>query len=604
MTRKPTYEELEQRVRVLEEEAVNGKRTEEALRRSKEAFQGLFADHTAVKLIVDPDTGAIAAANHAAAAFYGWSRETLAQMNIQQINTLPPDKIKEAMKDASDQKRAHFEFQHRLADGSVRDVEVFSSRITMDGHEYLHSIIHDITERNRAEREKIIITEIGRIIGSSLNIDQVYERFADEARKLIPFDRVSLNLSDPVSGTIKIAYVSGIPIAGRHSGDSFPLAGSITEELIRTRTGSIVDATNPEELAKRYPAALNVSREGIRSLLNIPLISQGEVIGSLNFRSKTPHAYTERDLSLGQRIGDQIAGAIANAQIYANLKRAEEEMGVIAEIGRIIGSSLNIDEVYERFTTETNKLIGFDWLSVALINLPDGLVRIAHVSKTDIPIRRRQGDVFPLAGSLNEKVMQTRTGLIARLESIEDAAEHYPHFVDSYKAGLRSAMSVPLFSHGKVIGSLNFRSRSPDAYTERDLSLAQRIGDQIAGAIANSQIYANLKRAEEEMAVIAEIGRIIGSSLNIDEVYERFTMEAKKLIGFDWLSVALINLAEGSVRMAHQSKTDIPGRQKGAVFPLAGSFQEKVMQTRRGLIAQLESVEQVDRTSSELHKKL
>ena len=193
MTRKPSYEELEQRIRVLEEVAVNGKRTETALRQSQEAFQSLFDDHTAVKLIVDPNTGAIVAANHAAATFYGWSRETLAQMNIQQINTLPPVKIKEAMKDARDQTRAHFEFQHRLADGSVRDVEVFSSRITMEGQEYLHSIIHDITERKRAEQEKTIITEIGRIIGSSLNIDEVYQRFADEARKLIPFDRIGLS---------------------------------------------------------------------------------------------------------------------------------------------------------------------------------------------------------------------------------------------------------------------------------------------------------------------------------------------------------------------------------------------------------------------------
>ena len=592
MTRKPTYEELEQRVRVLEEEALNGKRTEEALRRSQEVFQSLFDDHTAVKLIVDPDTGAIAAANHAAAAFYGWSRETLAQMNVQQINTLPPGKIKEAMKDARDQKRAYFEFQHRLADGSVRDVEVFSSRITMDGHEYLHSIIHDITERKRAEREKTIITEIGRIIGSSLNIDEVYERFADEARTLIPSDRIGLSVNDPEAGIVRITYVSGMHIGSHKFGDSFPLAGSFNEELIRTRTGFIVNATSLEEITERFPAARTGFKAGMRSLLNVPLISQGEVIGGLAFRSKTPNAYTERDISLGQRIGDQIAGAIANAQIYANLKRAEEQMAVIAEIGRIIGSSLDIDEVYERFTLEAKKLIGFDRLSVALNNLRDGLVRIAHVSKTDISIRQ-QGDVFPLTGSLNEKNMQTRMGLIARLVSFEQVTEHYPSLVESYKAGARSAMSVPLFSHGEVIGTLNFRSKTPDAYMERDLSLAQRIGDQIAEAIANAEIYADLKRAEQEMAVIAEIGRIIGSSLNIDEVYERFTMEAKKLIGFDRLSVALINLGDGLVRMAHQSKTDIPGRQKGAVYPLSGSFQERVMQTRMGLIAQLESVEQV-----------
>ena len=98
-------------------------------------------------------------------------------------------------------------------------------------------------------------------------------------------------------------------------------------------------------------------------------------------------------------------------------------------------------------------------------------------------------------------------------------------------------MSVPLISRDEVIGGLHFRSKKPDAYIERDLRLAERIGDQIAGAIANARLFADLKETEEEqrrnrekaerlakeMAIIAEIGRLIGSTLDIEEVYERFT---------------------------------------------------------------------------------
>ena len=272
-------------------------------------------------------------------------------------------------------------------------------------------------------------------------------------------------------------------------------------------------------IPKRLPSVIrgsgNSYKAGLRSLLAVPLFSHSEVIGSLVFRSKTPNAYTERDLSLAQRIGDQIAGAIANAQIYDNLKRAEQEMAVIAEIGRIIGSSLNIDEVYERFTIEAKKLIGFDRLSVALHNLRDGLVRIAHTSKTDIHIRRRHGDTFPLAGSLNERVMQTRTGFIERLENIEAVSEHYPHFVESYKAGLRSVMVVPLFSHGEVIGILSFRSKIAHAYTPVDLPLAERIGEQIAGAIANAELYRELQKAEGALRESEERHRLMINTLPI-----------------------------------------------------------------------------------------
>jgi len=126
-------------------------RTQEALRRSEESYRRLFEDHAAVKLIIDPATGAIRDANPAAVRFYGWPRKRLMQMNIRDINTLPPEAIAQEMEKARSQKRIHFEFRHRRADGSVRDVEVFSSRITAGGSEFLHSIVHDVTEHRQME---------------------------------------------------------------------------------------------------------------------------------------------------------------------------------------------------------------------------------------------------------------------------------------------------------------------------------------------------------------------------------------------------------------------------------------------------------------------
>ena len=66
----------------------------------------------------------------------------------------------------------------------IRDSKVMGAVVTFK----------DITERKRAEQEIDILAEIGRVIGSTLDIDEVYERFAVNARKLIPFDRLSVNL--------------------------------------------------------------------------------------------------------------------------------------------------------------------------------------------------------------------------------------------------------------------------------------------------------------------------------------------------------------------------------------------------------------------------
>ena len=133
---------------------VEQKRAEVALVESETLFRNLFQHHTAVKLIIDPDTGNIIDANDAAEQYYGWSKTQLRQMRMHDINTLPPEEVKKAMENVRNQRREHFELRHRLADGAVRDVEVFSSKIRVEGKDLLHSIIHDITERKRTEAER------------------------------------------------------------------------------------------------------------------------------------------------------------------------------------------------------------------------------------------------------------------------------------------------------------------------------------------------------------------------------------------------------------------------------------------------------------------
>ena len=124
------------------------------LHKSETKFRELFHKHAAVKLLIDPDNGNIVEANKAAEKFYGWSGEQLRQMRIQDINTLPPEQVKAEMEKAKNLERTQFEFQHRLADGSIRDVAVFSSRIDIQERPLLHAIIHDITRRKEAEKER------------------------------------------------------------------------------------------------------------------------------------------------------------------------------------------------------------------------------------------------------------------------------------------------------------------------------------------------------------------------------------------------------------------------------------------------------------------
>lgn len=135
------------------------KQAEESLLESEQLYHSMFDKTQAIKLIIDPLDGSIIDANPAAVQFYGYSLEQLKMLNISKINTLSASEILIEMADAASEQRSYFNFKHRLASGVVRDVEVYSSPITIGRRNLLHSIIHDITDRKVAE-EKLIESEL------------------------------------------------------------------------------------------------------------------------------------------------------------------------------------------------------------------------------------------------------------------------------------------------------------------------------------------------------------------------------------------------------------------------------------------------------------
>jgi PAS domain S-box-containing protein len=122
-----------------------------ALEQSEQRYHSLFDNSHTVMLIVDPDSGAIVAANPAAASYYGWTQEQLATMTLAELAVAPVAWNGAAVGPASTAQGNCVEVRHRRADGTVRDVEVFRGPMQVDGRQVLHLIVHDIGTRKEAQ---------------------------------------------------------------------------------------------------------------------------------------------------------------------------------------------------------------------------------------------------------------------------------------------------------------------------------------------------------------------------------------------------------------------------------------------------------------------
>ena len=219
-----------------------------------------------------------------------------------------------------------YEYRIRRTTGEVRTVESSAVAITFNGEPATLAVLRDVTERKQAEERVRRLATIGRIISSSLNVEEVYEPFAQQVRELIASERIVITIAGPEQDVFTTAYVSGGDVAQRRRGDVAALDSSPTQEVIRRRAGLLIQPKDINDLQQQFTGPLPAYEAGFRSFLSVPLISHDEVIGVLHLESTQPNAYTDRDLDLAESVGAQISGAIANARLYEQLELERERL--------------------------------------------------------------------------------------------------------------------------------------------------------------------------------------------------------------------------------------------------------------------------------------
>ena len=128
--------------------------SEKRLRESESRYRAFFEHSNAVNLILDPQDGRILEVNQAACDFYGWTCERLLGMRIGEISMRPEAEILGEMMQVAGGSGRELLFRHRKADGKLVDVEVLTGAIVLEGRTRLFSIIHDVSARVAAERER------------------------------------------------------------------------------------------------------------------------------------------------------------------------------------------------------------------------------------------------------------------------------------------------------------------------------------------------------------------------------------------------------------------------------------------------------------------
>ena len=414
----------------------------------------------------------------------------------------------------------------------------------------------------RAANESEILSEIARTIGSSLDIEDVYPRFARETGKLIVHDRVAIALLDLESRTATPTYVAGIDVPAWRLGIPRSIEGTSVSAVISGRTSIIVQDNNLEQFVRRFPLTDVGHDAGLRSLLSVPILWRDEIIGILSFRSARTDAFTQRDRVAGERVAASIANAVANARLHTEVKRHAYDQAVLAEIGRIVGSSLYVEEVFVRLAESIRKLVPFDHMAVTSLDRDLGTSRVVYANGDSIPDSEPGRDV-PLSGTATEAAALGRAALLITPDAIRNTDGRLRSMRFGLDFGFQSAIAVPLLHRNDAVGALILRSKQASAYGLRELSAAERIGFQMAGAVATNALFGQLERLAREGAILADLGAVSVAVRELDTLFRLTHETIARLIAFDRIEFVINGPGPSSMTLGYAHGIRIQGHEPG-----------------------------------------
>jgi PAS domain S-box-containing protein len=345
----------------------------------------------------------------------------------------------------------------------------------------------DITQRKLAESFHVLY-QAGLRIQEPLGMKKWGDEFLRKGREVLHLDHLCIFLADAEGKWLRVAASTTAEEVAQGARVPIDAAGGGLARGYLERQPITWDG-RAELAGELRPAPPYDGIEAFRSraFVIMPLIAHGNAVGVLIAGWKYSRRGFEADtLEQLQLLATQAALALEHARLYAAAQP-------------ILRRSLQLKEVYPAFAQAVKALAAYDRIGVIV---PESSRLLVALSVAEPPLASFQGESWEHAqGTAIEWMLEHKRPRIVR-----DLAVEQTYIDDAYLAeeGVRSTLALPLLTGGKVVGVFFLDSRTPNAYTERDIELLDPVAQQLALAIENSQLFAELEEKTRQLEIASQ----------------------------------------------------------------------------------------------------
>jgi GAF domain-containing protein len=372
-----------------------------------------------------------------------------------------------------------------------------------------------------------------------------------------------------------------------------PLPLSALARVIATKQiVHISDYSKDPAYKEREPGVVRiVELAGARTLLNVPMVKEDELIGVIVIYRQEVRPFTDKQIALLQNFAAQAVIAIENARLLNELRESLDQQMATSEVLRVISSSPgDLEPVFQAMLANATRICDARFASMFL---RDGDSFRSVAATQDAPrayVEARTKSELPLQpspeGPLGRVAITKEVAQTADLRELRSyQVERHPFMVAAVElGGFRTALSVPMLKDNELVGAINILRQEVRPFTQKHVALVTNFAAQAVIAIENTRLLNELRQSLEQQTATSEVLSVISSSPGeLEPVFQAMLENAVRICEAKF--GALYRIDGEKFHFAAEVGTPLEfvehQRRRGPFQPSPGSQLERVLRTRQ-----------------------
>ncbi len=385
------------------------------------------------------------------------------------------------------------------------------------------------TEKHLSEVEAL--ASVNDLISSTADIQSFFQALFGKIRQIIGDYNLLVALYDEKSNSISIPfnYENGRSV----SIEPFPLGEGLTSILIRSRQPLML-VEDTERRARELGA--KITGQPAKSWMGAPMLVQNEPIGALIIQDvENEHTFDEDDLKFFTTITSQVAGVINNIRLLDESQRRALQLETAAEIAKDISGSLNLDELLIKSVSLIRERFNFYHAAVFLLDLPGEFAVIREATGEAGAQMKRAGHKIGVGSKAIVGFVSGRGEVLV----VNDTSKDATYYANPLLPDTRSEAAIPLRVGDRILGVLDVQSTKPFAFFEDNLRSLQILADQLAVAVANTELFAETQEHLSQHRLLHHITSTAASGTTLEEALESAVNGLQVTLGGDRVTILL-----------------------------------------------------------------